>query len=151
MKYSKLMRERIQRVNVLFKELGYDTFDNSGDEASFIAGFENKEGSAGEFYIDMDNKFLEIAYTFSFPPAIAAFLQRRLVDMLKICYEFGCYINITKDDEIAFSIFSKIYFAGLNFYSLKETLKDFNLCVGAIKEAVDIHTEEEEETETEED
>ncbi|ORC34487.1 hypothetical protein B4O97_12660 [Marispirochaeta aestuarii] len=143
MKYSKLMRERIQRVNVLFKELGYEVFDNSGDEASYIAGFEGGDGAAGEFYIDMDNKFLEIAYTFAFPPETSEFLQRRLVEMLKICYEFGCYINISKEEEISFSVFSKIYFAGLNFYSLKETLKDFNLCIGAVKEAVDIHNENE--------
>jgi hypothetical protein len=142
MKYSKLMRERIQRVNVLFKELGYEIFDNSGDEASYIAGFEGKEGAGGEFYIDVDNKFLEVAYTFSFPLEISEFIQRRLVDMLKICYEFGCYINITKEEEIAFSIFSKVYFAGLSFYSLKETLKDFNLCVAAIKDAVEIQSDE---------
>ena len=146
MKYSKLMRERIQRVNVLFKELGYEIYDNSGDEASYIAGFEGKEGAGGEFYIDVDNKFLEVAYTFSFPLEVSEFIQRRLVDMLKLCYEFGCYVNITKEEEISFSVFSKIYFAGLNFYSLKETLKDFNLCVIAIKEAVDIQASEEDDS-----
>ncbi len=145
MKYSKLMRERIQRVNVLYKELGYEIFDNSGDEASYIASFEGKDGAAGEFYIDVDNKFLEVAYTFSFPLEVSEFIQRRLVDMLKICYEFGCYLNITKEEEIGFSIFSKIYFAGLNFYSLKETMKDFNRCITAIKEAVDIHNDPDEE------
>ena len=58
--------------------------------------------------------------------------------MLKICYEFGCYLNLQKNDEIMFSVFSKIYFAGLNYYSLKETLKDFNGCIESLRELIEI-------------
>ena len=37
-----------------------------------------------------------------------------------------------------FSVFSKVYFAGLNYYSLKETLKDFLFCVDDIKDIIEI-------------
>jgi len=43
--------------------------------------------------------------------------------------------------EISFSIFSKIYYAGLNYYSLKETLKDFRSAVLEIKELTEIKSE----------
>ena len=139
MKYSKLMKERIRRVSVLFKELGYGLSENSSHEESYYAGFEHKNGVQGEFFIDADNKFMEIAYTFSFPSEFSNYVQNRVSEMLKICYEFGCYINIQKTEDIAFSVFSKIYFAGLNYYSLKETLKDFNLCIETLKDSIEIN------------
>lgn len=51
MKYSKLMKERIRRVKVLFKELGYNVFDGERQEESFTAGFEDNTGfQSGFFY-----------------------------------------------------------------------------------------------------
>ena len=93
MKYSKLMKERIRRVRIIFKELGYDLVEGEKNEESFSAAFENEEGFQGGFFIDNDNKFLEIAFTFSFSQELGSFIQQRLEDMLRVCYEFGCYMN----------------------------------------------------------
>jgi len=139
MKYSKIMRERIHRTKVLFKELDYEVYDGTILDDTYSAGFEKKEDFVGGFFIDSESKFLEIAFSFSFSPALAPFIQSQLEEMLKICYEFGCYLNIQKEEDLSFSIFSKIYFAGLNYYSLKETLRDFSGCINALKEIIEIN------------
>lgn len=138
MKYSRLMKERIHRVKVLFKELGFEIYDGVFMEGAFSGGFETSGTFAGAFFIDSTNKFLELAFSFSFSSSLGAFLQSRLKEMVKICYEFGCYTNIDGGENLSFSVFSKIYFAGLNYYSLKETLKDFRGCVNALKEVIEI-------------
>ena len=144
MKYTKLMQERIRRVNVLFKELGYEIEEGDSTENSYSAAFEKETDFCGGFFIDDDSKFLEVAFTFAFSPRLVNFVQERLEEMLKICYEYGCYMNIQKFDDFNFSVFSKVYFAGLNYYSLKETLKDFLYCVDDIKEIIEINSEEQE-------
>jgi hypothetical protein len=136
------MKERIRRVNVLFKELGYDLGEGEMTENTYSSAFEKETEFCGGFFIDDDSKFLEIAFTFAFSPRLVSFIQERLEEMLKICYEYGCYMNIQKFDDFNFSVFSKVYFAGLNYYSLKETLKDFLFCVEDIKEIIEINSEE---------
>ncbi len=143
MKYSKLMRDRIHRSKILFKELDYEVFESTVLDETYSAGFEKKGDFAGGFFIDSESKFLEIAYSFSFSSALAPFIQTQLQEMLKICYEFGCYLNIQKEEDLSFSIFSKIYFAGLNYYALRETLKDFNSCILALKEIIEINNNSE--------
>ena len=143
MKYTKLMKERIRRVTVLFRELGYELAEGEVSENTYASAFEKDANFRGGFFIDDDNKFLEIAFTFSFSPHLGNFIQERLEDMLKICYEYGCYMNLQKFEDFNFSVFSKVYFAGLNYYSLKETLKDFLYCVDDIKEIIEITAREE--------
>jgi hypothetical protein len=138
------MKERIKRVNVLFRELGYEISEGDLSDSTFSSSFEKDANFCGGFFIDDDSKFLEIAFTFSFSPRMGSFIQERLEDMLKICYEYGCYMNLQKFEDFNFSVFSKVYFAGLNYYSLKETLKDFLYCVEDIKEIIEIETEEQE-------
>ena len=145
MKYTKLMKERIRRVSVLFKELGYDISDGDMTENTYSSGYEKDSEFFGGFFIDEDSKFLEIAFTFSFSPRMANFIQDRLEEMLKVCYEYGCYMNIQKFEDFNFSVFSKVYFAGLNYYSLKETLKDFHYCIEDIKEIIELNSDEKEE------
>ena len=146
MKYSKLMRERIRRIRILFKELGYDLVEGEKSEETFSSAFEDEDGFQGGFFIDSDNKFLEIAFTFTFSSELGLYLQQKLSDMLRICYEFGCYLNIQYNEaEIEFSIYSKLYYAGINYYSLKETLRDFNGCIEMLKELVDLTVDEEQE------
>jgi len=147
MKYTKLMKERIRRVNVIFKELGYDLGEGEITENTYSSAFEKESEFCGGFFIDDDSKFLEIAFTFAFSPRLVTFIQERLEEMLKICYEYGCYMNIQKFDDFNFSVFSKVYFAGLNYYSLKETLKDFLYCVEDIKEIIEINSEEQQDQE----
>lgn len=138
MKFSKIMKERIYRSKVLFKELGYEVYDGSVMDDSYSAGFEKGGEFAGGFFIDSESKFLEIAFSFSFSPALSGFLQAQLEEMLKVCYEFGCYMNIQKEEDLSFSVFSKVYFAGLNYYALKETLRDFHSCIDTLKEIIEI-------------
>jgi hypothetical protein len=139
MKYSKLMKERIRRVRVLFKELGYDIYEGEKQEDSYTAGIDNNHGFQCGFFIDIDSKFLEIAFTFSFSLKLGSFIQQKLEEMMKICYEFGCYLNIENGKEdISFSVFSKLYFAGLNYYSLRETLFDFKSCIDELKDLLDL-------------
>lgn len=143
MKYSKLMKERIRRVRVLFKELGYDLVEGEKSEETFSAAFENEDGFQGGFFIDSDNKFLEFAFTFTFSPELGLYIQEKLEEMLKICYEFGCYLNLQHTtEEIEFSLYTKIYYAGLNYYALKETLRDFQGCIETLKGLVEITAEE---------
>ena len=142
MKHSKLMKERIRRVRILFRELGHEIVEGERSEESFSAAYENDEGFLGGFFIDADNKFLEIAFTFSFSNELGSFIQQRLEEMLRVCYEYGCYMNVQNtNSEIEFSVYSKIYYAGLNYYSLKETLRDFQACVESIKEVIDLQSE----------
>jgi hypothetical protein len=148
MKSSKVLEERIRRVKVLFKELGYRVFGDERSEGTFAAAFDNETGSHGGFFIDRESRFLEVGYTFSFSPSMSDFLKDRLEKMLNICYEFGCYNNIQKSEsEIAISLFTKIYFSGLNYAALKDSLRDFQSCVELTTVLMDIQNESMEEGE----
>lgn len=141
MKFSRIMKERIKRVKILFKELGYRVYDGDHSEDTYSAGIDDKQGFQSGFFIDTDSRFLELAFTFSFSIKLGPFIQQKLEDLLKICYEYGCYLNIFKNrDEIAVSVFSKLYFSGLNYYALRNTLEDFRLCIESLKELFDIKT-----------
>jgi hypothetical protein len=139
MKYSKLMEERIRRVRVLFRELGYRVRESERSSDTYSAGFEDDEGMQGGFFIDRASRFLELAYTFSFSPTMAEYLKTRLEEMLKVSYEYGCYINIqTSREEIAFSVFTKIYYSGLNYFSLRDSLREFRFCVQALTDILEL-------------
>ena len=143
MKKQRVLKERIRRVKILFKELGYQVAGDERSEDTFTAGFRSNGGAEGGFFIDRHSRFLEIGYTFSFSLAMSDYLKGRLEDMLKIAYEFGCYFNLMSGKrEIVFSVFTKVYFSGLNYYALKDSLHDFNQCVDMITEVLDIGSEE---------
>jgi hypothetical protein len=136
---QRVMHERIRRVRLLFREVGYRTAEAERSDDAYSATFEGPKGAAGGLFIDRDSRFLEIGYTFSFSPSLSVFVKKRLEDIMRAAYEFGCYPNIeARKDEIVLSVFTKIYFAGLNYYALRDSLADFNQCVAAITEIVDI-------------
>lgn len=136
------LAEKIRRTKVLFKELGCKIIGEKNNGDIFTAGFDNKSGMHGGFFIDRESRFLEIVYTFSFSDSMHEYIKERLEKMLEICYEYGCYINVQKNkSEILFSIFTKLYYTGLNYYSLKDSLKDFTKCVTIITEIIDIENE----------
>ncbi|MFW5995135.1 MAG: hypothetical protein ACOCRN_03405 [Spirochaetia bacterium] len=138
MKQSKVMKERIRRVRVLFTELGYEFLDGELFDDTYSAGIEHGDFQAGVF-IDRESKFLELAFTFSFPPAMEEFIRDKLEEMFQICYEFGCYTNVqTSREDITFSLFSKLHYAGMNYFSLKETVRDFRGAITAITEVLEI-------------
>ena len=135
------MKDRIRRAAVLFKELGYEIVEEENSEETYVAAFEYPDGFQSSFFIDEDSRFVEIAYTFAFSPAMGDFLKSRLEEMLEVSYEYGCYISIQNfHEDISYSIFSKLYFSGLNYYSLKETLRDFRLAINEVKQLIEIHS-----------
>jgi hypothetical protein len=142
MKHSKLMKERVRRVGVLLRELGFEMLDGEFLEETYSAGFESDDGFQGGIFIDRDSKFLELAYTFSFSINLADYLQRKLGEIMQICYEYGCYVNLqTSQREITLSILSKIYYAGLNYYALKETVRDYREAVESLVEVLELRNE----------
>ncbi|MFW6261093.1 MAG: hypothetical protein ACOC6J_05875 [Spirochaetota bacterium] len=142
MKYSKLMKERVRRVSVLLRELGFEMLDGEFLEETYSAAFESSDGFQGAVYIDRDSKFLELAYTFSFSSNLADFVQSKLEDIMQICYEYGCYNTLmTTHREITLTVFSKIYYAGLNYYALKETVRDYRDAVDSLAELLELKSE----------
>lgn len=142
MKSSKLIKERVRRVTILLRELGFEVLEGLYQEETYSAGFESTDGFQGGIYIDRDSKFLEFAYTFTFSSNLADYLQGKLEEMLQICYEYGCYCSLQSGPrDISFSVFSKIYYAGLNYYSLKETVRDYREAVDSLIELVDVKRE----------
>jgi hypothetical protein len=136
------MRERIRRCKVLFSELGYEVVDAEEGEGSYTAGFQSEGGFQAGFYIDEDSKFLEMAFSFTFSRSLGDFIRSRMEEILRICYEYGCYFNLqTFKKDISLTIFSKIYYAGLNYYALKETLRDFRSSAEALRELIEIKSE----------
>jgi hypothetical protein len=136
---QKVMQERIRRVRALFREAGYRTSGAEQSDESYSATFTGPKGAEGGLFIDRDSRFLEIGYTFSFSPSLSEFVKERLEEIMRAAYEYGCYPNIVSGKgEIVLSVFSKIYFSGLNYYSLRDSLLDFNRCVEAITDIVDI-------------
>jgi len=139
MKYSKIMKERIRRVQVLFKELGYDLFDEERLEESYSTAFVHSNGLQGMFFIEKENRFLEVVYNLTFSSQLAEFVQHKMPEVFETCFEYGCYMSTFADEyAINISLFSKVYFSGLNYYSLKDTMADFYRCSTAVKELVSL-------------
>jgi len=139
MKYSKVMKERIRRVQVLLQELGYELFDEERLDESFSSAFLSTEGVQGMFFIEQENRFLEVAYNLTFSPQLAFFLQQRMGEIVETCFEYGCYLNTYSDENaVSLSIFSKVYFSGLNYSSLRDTLEDFTQCAMEVKETLSL-------------
>lgn len=142
MKYSRLMRERIRRTGILFRELGYQLQEAEMLEDTYSAGFESDDGFQGGLFIDRDSKFLELAFTFSFPPGFGEYIRRRIGDIFHVSYEYGCYLTIESgEEELALTMFSKVYYAGLNYFALKETVRDFRDGVAALEELFELAPE----------
>ena len=113
-------------------------------EDSYSAGFIAGDGFQAGLFVDADSKFLELAFTFTFSNEMANFIRERLEEAMHSLYEFGCYFSLQPDrQEITYTIFSKIYFAGLNYFALKETVRDFRDAVEANQEIFDIQIENE--------
>lgn len=142
MKSNRLMQERIRRVGVLIRELGYELHEGDLSGDSYNSGFTTADGFEAGLFIDSESKFLEISFTFTFTGAMADFVRERIEEIMHTLYEFGCYFTLhVDDDEITYTVYSKIYFAGLNYFALKETIRDFRDAVEANQELLDIDFE----------
>lgn len=139
MKQSRIMKERIRRVRLLFKELGYELEEEEYDSEVYSAGFRGTSRPGGVIYIDRHCRFVEIAYSYLFSIHLSGFLRTQLAVFQDICYEFGCYYLLrNEDDHILFTVHSKIYYAGLNYFALKETLRDLSSAIHALEEQMEM-------------
>ncbi len=144
MKQNRLMQERIRRTTILLRELGYEIQEGEVADDSYSAGFVTPDGFQAGFFIDADSKFLELVFTFTFGKGMADFVRERIEEVMHTLYEYGCYFTLQIDqEEISYTIFSKIYFAGLNYFALKETIRDFRDAVDANQEIFEIQLENE--------
>jgi hypothetical protein len=138
MMISRVLKERVRRTQVLFRELGYRTEGKSEEEGVYSGSFESPSGFEGGFLVDQECRFLELAFSLQINPEHKNFVREKLEEMLSICYDYGCYISLDKlGDDLSFSVYSKIYWAGLNYYALKETLYDFIDCVDTLTDLLD--------------
>lgn len=144
MKSNRLLKERIRRVTVLIRELGYELHEGDLSGDSYNSGFTMPDGFEAGLFIDGESKFLELSFTFTFTGNMADFVRVRIEEIMHALHEFGCYFMFHVDDEeITYSVFSKIYFAGLNYFALKETIRDFRDAVEANKDILEIDFENE--------
>lgn len=137
---SQLMEERIRRVTVLFSELSFRVIEDERSHNSYSATFEDEEGFQAGILIERGSRFLETAYAFTFPSTHSQYMRGKLEEMLKLAYEFGCYISLQQTaSEITFSVFSKIYYSGLTYYSLRDTVRDFRECVWSLMDLLEMN------------
>ena len=58
---------------------------------------------------------------------------------MRVCYEYGCYFSLQpSNEEIAVTVYSKIYYAGLNYFALKETVRDLRSAIDAVQELLTV-------------
>ena len=123
------MKDLIERIEAICSEVGFRIIDREESEELYQSSLLQNDEICGSLFIEKDSNFLEIAYTYTFDVEEENFLKSHLESMMNICYEYGNYFNIMKgEDEINFSIFTKVYFSGLNVESMQDTLDDFIAC-----------------------
>lgn len=129
------MTEIVERVEAICGELGFSILDREESEELYQASFGREEEITGSLFIEKDSNFIEIAYSYTFDTDEEYFLKEHLESIMNICYEYGSYFNIMKsEEEITFSVFSKLYFSAINVESLQDTLDDFIACNREIME-----------------
>jgi len=142
------MKERVERIEAFLGELGYDSFEKEITEEMYQSSFGKDGEITGSVFIEQDCNFLEIAYTYMFDRDEETFLRDHLETMMNICYEYGIYFNVAREeDEISFSIFSKLYFSGLTVESLHDTIEDFVACNGELISIFNVSEEDDNYTE----
>ena len=139
---SQLMEERIRRITVLFSELSFRVVEDERSHNAYSATFEDDDAFQAGVLIERGSRFIELAYALTFPATYSQLMKGKLEEMLKICYEFGCYVSLQQTaTEISYSVFTKIYYSGLNYYSLRDSLRDFRECVAALMDLLEIGKE----------
>ena len=110
---SQLMEERIRRITVLFSELSFRVIEDERSHNAYSATFEDDDAFQAGVLIERGSRFLELAYALTFPTSFSQLMKGKLEEMLKICYEFGCYVSLQQTaTEISYSVFTKIYYSG---------------------------------------
>jgi hypothetical protein len=137
------MSERIRRAKVIFRELGHEVETVEYDGDVYTGDFRGKDGFSGSFFIERECRFLEVSYTFEFSQTLAEFLRSKIESVIESCYDYGCYTAFEPYEEgIALSVCSKLYFTGLSYQSMRDTLEDFQDCVETLQIMLNINKEE---------
>jgi hypothetical protein len=137
---TEVFRERIDRITGILEGLQYRLIEPQIRNESYFTGYEGPSLEEGVIFFDKGSPFLELSYTFAFSTHFAPFLSANLVEFVNVGYDYGCYLNLSSDKEIALTVLSKIYFSGLNETSLAECIADFTECVTALREMVHLET-----------
>lgn len=139
---SRVMKERIRRVTVLFKELGCKVEGSEVEDGVYSGSFRTDDGFEGGIILDRMCRFLEISFSFVIKEDQALSVRSKLEEIHGICYEFGCYQSMeASSTDLVFSVFSKIYYSGLSYLSLRDSLYDFMDCVDLLADLLDPATE----------
>jgi hypothetical protein len=137
-----IMKEIIERIEAICSELGFSIIDREESDELYQSSLMKDNEIEGSMFVEKNSNFLEIAYSYTFDIHEENLLKDHLESMMNICYEYGNYFNIMKgDDEINFSVFSKLYFSGLNVESMQDTLEDFTACNHEIMEVFGLDAE----------
>lgn len=128
-----IRQERQFRSQLLLRELGYKLSDLRTETGTWSVMFQDGD-FVGTACIEPDQGFLELACTFRFSTREQDFLRERMDSLMHCCYRYGCYFTIvTEKAEIKISLFSKLYFSGLQYYALEETCTDLRNAVEELR------------------
>lgn len=130
--------ERVFRAQLLLRQAGmrFDEAAAAGD--SWLLPISGPEGFRGSAAIEGDQAFLELGCVFRFDAREAEFLRARMEDFMRVCYQYGCYHTIGNENgSILISVFSKLYFSGLEYYALRDTLADLQLAAQDLRRLFD--------------
>ena len=133
---TEVFRERIDRITGILAAMHYRLIEPQIRSESYFTGYEGPSLEEGVIFFDNGSPFLELSYTFTFSSHFAPFLSVNLPEFVNIGYDYGCYLNLSTDKEIALTVLSKLYFSGLNEGSLSECIADFTECVAALREVL---------------
>ncbi len=137
-----ILKERKQRVDLLLRELEYEILDTEDSNDSYSATFQDSEECVMGYYVEKENKFVEFSFIFCFSADFQDYIRDRMEELLQICCEFGVYFNLVHStSEILFSIFTKTYYAGLNYHALKYSLSDLKKAARTLTKLLDVRTE----------
>ena len=141
-KKNHILKERKQRVDLLLRELEYEILDTEDSSDSCSATFQDSEECIMGYFIDQESKFAECSFIFCFSADFQDYIRDRMEELLQICCEFGVYFNVVhSESEILFSIFTKTYYAGLNYHALKYSLSDLKKAARALTKLLDVRKE----------
>ena len=123
------------RTQILLRELGFSLLDSQINRDNWSIHFQDSLGFSGSATGHSGQLFLELGCKFAFSVREQDFLRDRMETFMQVCYRFGCYFLIqTENDQITISLFSKLYFSGLQYYALEETCTDLKNAVEEMRQ-----------------
>lgn len=130
-------QENVRRITVLLAELGHPVAQMARETGRWAATFPMAD-IVLHAQIAAQRNFVEFSVFFRFDGGLADFLATRVDEWQQVCYHYGCYQLTTVDQgEITLSVHNKLYFSGLQYYALKETLDDLAGAAGDLRHVLE--------------